>query len=105
MSSFSSIELNSIFGVLKKLWEDFETTSDMDLLKLFVNCLVFDFTDDGITKFDKFFNGLRGKFIDCDFEVNLGNSFSIDVDIDLDDDNDNDEWIGDESGTDCWFEE
>ena len=78
ISSFSAMELNSIFGVvldteedavevarcklLKNECDDFETTSVIERVKEFVSCFVFDLTDEGITKLDKFLNGARERF-------------------------------------------
>ena len=72
------MELNSILGVvldteedavevarcklLKNECDDFETTSVIERVKEFVNCFVFDLTDEGITKLDKFLNGARERF-------------------------------------------
>ena len=72
------MELNSILGVvldteedavevarcklLENECDDFETTSVIERVKEFVNCFVFDLTDEGITKLDKFLNGARERF-------------------------------------------
>ena len=48
--------------LLKNECDDFETTSVIERVKEFVSCFVFDLTDEGITKLDKFLNGARERF-------------------------------------------
>ena len=48
--------------IIENECDDFETTSVIERVKEFVSCFVFDLTDEGITKLDKFLNGARERF-------------------------------------------